>query len=313
MRDRVSGALLGVFVGDALGARWEGSGPVPARSAADRVERSLLEAPLGYTDDTQLTIALAEHLIDQPDADPQGFADLALDHIELWRGYGGGMRRVVEHWRLRVPVDEAAVAVFPEGSFGNGAAMRVAPVGVLWHHDPERVDEVARRQARATHVHPVGQDGAAVEAAAVAAALREHRFGAQELEAVATVARTDELRDGLAAARGWIDRWRDEEVVLADVAHALGNDVTAGRSVPAALWAAAVADEVTEAIDLALGIGGDADTIAAMAGAVRGAADGRGAIPRDWQAALEDGRRGRTYVVDLARRLADAHDTLRAG
>ena len=308
LRSRAEGCLLGVFLGDALGAPWEGSRTLPGRSGDERLTTSLTEAPLTYTDDTQLTIALAEHLLQTPGADPQGFADLALDHIEPWRGYGGGMLEIVEHWRLRVPVEEAAVAAFEEGSYGNGAAMRVAPVAVLWHHDLDEVADVARRQARATHVHPLGEDGAVVQATAVALALRDGTFDAGHIERAAEAARTQELGERTREAARLLDRWSDDtELRLADVADALGVSVVAQRSVPAALWAAAVAGDLTEAVSLALGLGGDADTIAAMAGAIRGAADGRGAIPREWQAALVDDHRGRTYVVDLARRLADRH------
>lgn len=310
-RTHATGALLGTFVGDALGAAWEGSEPIEGRDGGERALRSLEDAPLRYTDDTQLTIALGEHLLEHPRAEPQALAERMLEHVEPWRGYGRGMIKLVEHWRLRVPVDQAATAVFEDGSYGNGASMRAAPVGVLWRHDLSEVDDVARRQARTTHLHRVGQDGAAVQAAAVALAADRGRFGITELCELADVAQTPEVAEGLKAAGDWVDRWNGaERPGCAEVADALGNDVVAHRSVPTALWVAAVSETIEDGVPLALGLGGDADTIAAMAGAVLGGAGGRSTIPSAWQAALEDGRRGRTHLVDLARRLDDAHDQL---
>ena len=71
---------------------------------------------------------------------------------------------------------EPARTVYPGGSLGNGAAMRVAPVGLLFHRDLDKVAEHAERSARPAHTHPVGVDGARVLALAVALAVRQDRF-----------------------------------------------------------------------------------------------------------------------------------------
>lgn len=308
VRDRedvAAGALLGTFAGDALGARWEGSLPADGRSVGDRIERSLARGQLVYTDDTQLALALAEHLCDDPGVDPAGLARVFLAHHEPWRGYGGGMIRLLDVWRSGTPVEDAATAVFPEGSFGNGAAMRVAPVGVLWSHDPERLDEVARRQAATTHAHRLGQAAAALQARAVGVAGSRGRFGPDEMTDLARVVTEPELRDPLEAAVDLARRWADAPgTTLGEVAARAGNEVVGHRSVPAALWAAAVGDRFEDVVGLALGLGGDADTLAAMAGAVAGAAGTQRAIPSAWVDRFEDGERGRTYATRLAGRLA---------
>lgn len=300
----MAGALLGTFAGDALGAPFEGAPPVPGRDAAGRMGPG--GGTLTYTDDTQLAIALATHLCDDPWVDPDGLARTFLEHYEAGRGYGAGMHGLVELWRSGMPVAEAATAIFADGSFGNGAAMRVAPVGVLWAHDGDALAEVAARQARVTHVHPLGVDGAVAQARAVGLAATSGSFGPEQIEAVADAAHEDELRERLQRAVDLIDRWdRDPGIGLADVADRLGNHVVAHRSVPAALWAAAVAADVPDGVALALGLGGDADTIAAMTGAVLGAAGTRHAVPGEWLERFEDGTRGRRHVLELAGRLAD--------
>lgn len=299
------GALLGTFAGDALGAGWEGAPAVDGRDDSGRLETVLDRGTLSYTDDTQLALALAVHLCDHPQVAPDVLARTFLDHYQPSRGYGPGMHALIGRWRTGTPIDEAATSTFAEGSFGNGAAMRVAPVGVLWAHDPSRLEAAARRQARVTHVHPLGVDAAVVQARAVGLAAVRGRFGAGELVELSQAAASAEIGGALDSAVALTERWPDDpELSLAEVAARLGNAVVGHRSVPAALWAAAVAEDLTGGIRLTLGIGGDTDTISAMTAAVLGAAATRTAIPAEWVARLEDGPRGRTYALDLARRLA---------
>ncbi len=308
-RDRVAGALLGTFAGDAVGAPWEGAGAVAGRTAAERIGWLPSSTTLTYTDDTQMALALASHLLDHPDVEPDALAATFLAHHEEHRGYGAGMRTVVAQWRDGVELGAAATSAFADGSHGNGAAMRVAPVGVRHPDDAARREDAARRQAMVTHVHPVGIDAAVVQADAVALAARSGGFGATDVAALAERARTRQFGDAVTLAAVWVGRWHDDEsLVLADVADALGTQVLAERSVPTALWCAAVADDLPSAVELALGLGGDADTIAAMAGAVHGAAGGLHAVPHDWLLRLEDGPRGLTWALDLAGRLAYATD-----
>lgn len=301
----IAGALLGTFAGDALGREWEGAPAVSAAKGRDRLRRSLRSDQLVYTDDTQLALALAEHLCAHPQVKPALLAETFVEHYESWRGYGAGMHGLVEEWRRGASVDEAATAIFPDGSFGNGAAMRVAPVGALWADEPATLDEVARRQAGVTHAHRLGLDAAAVQAQAVGLAARHGDFGRAELTELGAVAREPELRERLQEAEELAAAWAsDGPPGLPRVAEQLGHDVTGPGSVPAACWIAAVGDDLEEAMALALGLGGDADTIAAMAGAVLGAAATRVGIPESWSARFENGPGGRDYALDLVSRLA---------
>lgn len=302
--DRVAGSLLGVFTGDALGRPWEGWRPAKGRSGADRVAWLGRSEVLRYTDDTQLTIALALALLDDPTVDQDGFVRRILEVYEDGRGYGRGMRTLVARWREGADPSASVTSVFPDGSYGNGAAMRTAPVALRWPDDPERRADAAWRQSMVTHAHPVGIDGALVMTEAVALAATRGRFGAAEVMEAAEAARTAQVREPCLAAAEWVDRWTESEVVLADVAGALGNGVAADTSVPAALWAAAAGERTVEVMSLALGVGGDADTIAAMAGAIHGAGAGRDAIPHDWVVRFEDGEWGVTRLLEIAEQLA---------
>lgn len=297
--DQARGALLGTFVGDALGMPFEGAPP-----GAIPVELEMIEARLGrgtYTDDTEMMIVLAESLLADGSVQQQPLARRFLERHDPRRGYGAGTLNVFAQWRDGIPVDGAARAVFGgRGSIGNGAAMRIAPVGVRFADDPGWVVEQARRSAMVTHAHPLGIDGAVAQAAAVAAAMR----GEDVVAAARNAVQTDDMRRQLDAVTELLSAPPADP---ARVAEALGNGSTAPESVPGAIYAACHVDDVRVAVSFAVRCGGDTDTIGAMAGAVAGARHGWTTIPSSWIEALEDADYGRSHVEGLAARLvADA-------
>jgi poly(ADP-ribose) glycohydrolase ARH3 len=306
----ITGSLLGLFCGDALGMPYETQ---PPEAIPERLEME--EARLGrgtYTDDTQMAIAVCESLLRSDGVDEDDLATAIADAFDPDRGYGPGTTTVVRLWGEGVPHAEAALRLFGgEGSSGNGAAMRVAPVGLRFFRDPERCAAEARRQALLTHAHPLGVDGAAAQAAAVAAAVR----GEDHLAAARAAVTTADLRGRLDAAAELAGRGGPEgsgrarppqrwpPAAPAEAAAILGATVAAHESVPAALLAA-TAPDFEAALTFAVRCGGDTDTVAAMAGAVAGARFGVEAIPARWLDALEDGEKGRSYVERLAAQLA---------
>lgn len=297
-RTRVSsarGAMLGTFVGDALGMPWEGT---PAAAVPERIE--MADARLGpgtYTDDTEMTINLAESLLVRGMVEQGHLALRFLHGHDRRRGYGAGTLEVFTLWQSGCSVEEAAARLFEgEGSMGNGAAMRVAALAVFMPFSEDLLEE-AGRSARVTHRHRLGMDGARVQCAAIAAAVR----GDDPLVAAIEGARTSIMRDRLEGARPLLG----ERPSPAEAAFLLGNTQLAQESVPLAIYAAIAHDSFEEAVTFAVRCGGDTDTIAAMAGAIAGARFGAEAIPQRWLDELEDGPRGRSYVEDLARQLVE--------
>jgi poly(ADP-ribose) glycohydrolase ARH3 len=185
---------------------------------------------------------------------------------------------------------------FPGGSFGNGAAMRVAPVGLFFCDDLDRVMEEARLSALPTHTHPLGVEGAQLLAVAVALAalpgpLDRKGFYRELLRR----ARSEEFRWAVGTAA----RLRRGDTVAV-----LGNSLAAHRSVVTAVACfTASPDSYEGAVTRAIGLGDDTDTLAAMAGALSGAHLGVGAIPPHLLDALEEGPKGRAYIGRLAGRL----------
>lgn len=292
--DRSRGALLGTALGDAVGAPFEGRPTVARRQVVDWLESS---APLTWTDDTAMAMGLARSLVanrGRIDAQHLGDTFAATYRQEPWRGYGSGPPEIFAAAADGTPYVRAAAALFGgNGSFGNGAAMRAAPAGVAGRGDPSLVVRTARDQAEVTHSHPFAQDGAVVIALAVALAVaRPEDDPREQLTTIGEHLVTSEMRDALrnALALG------DEEDPTS-VAERLGNGVAAIEAVPAAVAAfLAAPDDPAVVVTRAVTMGGDTDTIAAMAGAMSGARVGAAALP----AALSDRLEARQELCGLA-------------
>ncbi|ROO63273.1 poly(ADP-ribose) glycohydrolase ARH3 [Micromonospora sp. Llam0] len=290
---RVRGAILLSACADGLGAPFEGVTAVD-EAAVDH----LLETPpqLRWTDDTALTLALAEHLVRRGgDVDQD---QLAAAFAAEWSarpdlGYGAGVAeqfgRIVagESW-----VATSRGAFGGAGSYGNGAAMRVAPVGLLPGLPLAEVARRARRTAEITHAHPLAQDGAVAQAVAVAVAARSRQDTPIDADlliaAVAAQLQTPQFRAALSIVRALARR----RATPAEIAEAVGNGVAAVESVPAALAVfLAGPQRPHDVVRSAIRVGGDTDTIAAMAAAVCGARCGEQGLPVLWGLRVADTRR----------------------
>src|SRR3990170_2884971 len=134
LQDKFKGAILGCIIGDAFGAGFEGMSPDMARSHLHILSEKF---PRKYTDDTDMTLALAESILESGKVDPEDIANKFSLHCDLTRGYAIGTIKAVLALRAGAAWHQVARVVFEKGSFGNGAAMRVSPVGLFYHHDME--------------------------------------------------------------------------------------------------------------------------------------------------------------------------------
>jgi poly(ADP-ribose) glycohydrolase ARH3 len=239
-----------------------------------------------------MTIGVAECLLSCGTIDADELARRFRDNYEPWRGYGPGARKMLDAMAAGEDWRTMAGGMFPGGSLGNGAAMRAAPVGLLFHNDLDRVCDEARRSALLTHAHPIGIDGAVLMAAAVALVVVADVFDQRAFfEELRKRAFTEEFQ--------W--QMRTAARLGADDSLTFGNSLEAHRSVTTALACFAFApDSYQDAVSRAIAMGNDTDTLAAMAGALSGAYLGAGAVPAALPAKVEDGPRGRSYVAGLA-------------
>ncbi|HZM82489.1 MAG TPA: ADP-ribosylglycohydrolase family protein [Candidatus Limnocylindrales bacterium] len=284
-RARAQIALRGLALGDAFGETW-------FFKPAEFVEQALAQrwvpaGPWFWTDDTAMALSLVQVLHHYGRVDQQTLADrfAAAYAADPHRNYGASMHEVLSRIRVGEPWAPVVAGQFGGvGSWGNGAAMRVAPLGVWFAGDLDTVVGEAIRSAAVTHAHPQAAAGAV--AVAVAAALAVQGIaGHALLEAVAQRTPDGAVRQGLdRAARLGL---RASPYAAAAVL-GCGQQISAMDTVPFALWCAARhLDDLVEALWTAVAPGGDIDTICAMVGGVVSAASGLDTVPAQWWAECE--------------------------
>ena len=258
-----------------------------------------------YTDDTAMSLGIAESILKKGCLDEQDLGETFRQNFkrEPWRGYASGPPTVFSMVEERgITYAEAAQRLFGgSGSFGNGSAMRVVPVGLVFHDAPD-LYETARASAVVTHAHPLGIDGAAVQAKAVALAVQRDPNDAFPSDAfvqdILGFARTSEMRDKIREVGGLISSRAHPSVA----AQRLGRSVAVHESQPFALYSFLRHPKAFEdCLWCAILNGGDRDTLGAMACAISGASLGINAIPQSWIDKLEN----RSYIEQLALQLTE--------
>jgi poly(ADP-ribose) glycohydrolase ARH3 len=296
--DRYEGCLLGLAVGDALGGLFEAQTADAIRARFPSVEQLIAypQDELWYTDDTQMAIGVCEALVERGEVVEESLCRAFVANYVPNRGYGRGARAVLDAMEDGRDYRAVAEEHFPGGSYGNGAAMRVAPVGLLFRDDPRRLWEQARLSALPTHRHPLGIEGAQLLAQAVARCSNAESFDRSAFfsELLASCV-SPEYREKLEAA---------SRAESSDDLARLGNRIEALHSVPTAIASFALTPEsFEETVANVILLGGDTDTLAAMAGALSGAFLGAGRLPGRLVGLLESSPKGRDYVRALAGRL----------
>lgn len=274
-------ALEGLSVGDAFGERLFGFGELIAEHRAP-------PAPWPYTDDTQMALSIVSNLRQYGSINQDALAQSFARRYEAGRGYGMAMHGLLQRIGAGEPWNDLAGALFGgQGSFGNGAAMRIAPLGAFFAEDIPLAGEQAQRAAVVTHAHPEAAAGAA--AVAIAAALAWQMQPAPSpstfIERVLVYLPASAVRDGLQRA---IQLGPGATVPQAVAKLGNGSQVSAQDTVPFAIWCAAQAlNDYTQALWLTASGGGDIDTTCAMVGGIVATHTGTARIPPDWLAARE--------------------------
>ena len=298
LQQRFRGCLIGLAIGDALGGRFEAQSSDHIRRRFPSAEHLIdyVTDDIWYTDDTQMAIGVSESLAEHGEIVEERLCQAFVDNYTPSRGYGLGARKVLEAMGSGGDYKEVAAGHFPGGSYGNGAAMRVAPIGIFFRDEPERVIEQSRLSAIPTHVHPLGIEGAQLIAIAVAEASKADTFDRGPFFSnLLSHCNCPEFRSKLEIASTITD---------ADDLLQLGNGIEAVESVATAIACFALTpNSYVQTITNAIFLGGDTDTIAAMAGAISGAMLGIDAIPSTLFDHLEKTPKGRAYIVELADRL----------
>lgn len=300
------GAMLGSALGDAVG---ELAFYRPSRDSLLQEIDELEE--LRYTDDTAMALGLAESLVANGRIVEQHLGNTFARNFdrEPWRGYALGPPTIFAAARREgISYQEAAKRLFGGvGSYGNGAAMRVAPVGLFFCTSDDLYDH-ARRSAQVTHSHPVGVDGAAVQALAVAQAVTrnptEDFRWESFVERLVAFSRTREIRNKMEQVRQLVAAGSGS----AQAALEIGRSVAVQESMPFAVYAFVRHPSSYEGCLLCAVLnGGDRDTLGAMAGAISGAYLGAEAIPERWAGKLENADLLTKIALQLKEKYRDAN------
>lgn len=229
--------MLGAITGDIIGSRYE------FNNYRAKDFQPLFHPRASITDDTVCTVALADALLRR--ADPT----LALREwcLNYWHIGGWGMR--FEDW-----IESGSTV--PYNSFGNGAAMRVSSAGLLATSRQEALD-LAQKITEITHNHPEGIKGGQSTAMAI--------WLARQGEAPSDICKEIQREFGYNMERS-----------VDDIRPTYKYDETSQNTVPEALICALEANDFEDAMRNAISIGGDSDTIAAIAG---GVAEARFGLP----------------------------------
>ena len=277
---KFAGCLIGTAVGDSLGARREGSPEFV--EVADLAPR--------YTENTAMTMAVADSLAECRDFHYWHMAERLLKKYEQepWRRYGHTITRVFRLMRNgKLGFGMVDRDLYAEGSYGNGAAMRVAPVGLMYHDDPRTLRDIAYHCAGITHSHALGLEGAALQACAVALAAHSDPGKISITDFLGTLrmfTKPGPYQEKLKTIIGFLENGATREDVVAK----LGNGSSCLESVPTSIYAFLSHRNFKSAVIYAVSLGGDADTIGAMTGAIAGACYGIEGIPSQWRETVEN-------------------------
>lgn len=270
------GCILGLSLGDSMGAPFEGRGP-------GEKPLSLLPKRLRYTDDTEMALGAAGSLAERGEFNADDMAKRFAANFNPLRGYGPGAAAVLGMIKMGMHWSSANRKVFSEGSFGNGAAMRAAPIGLFFHRDFGLLKEATMGASAITHDHPLAKEGALWITASVADIVNE-KSSDDIIRTLDKITASDEYRAKLDALKTLLS----DDPGIDEVISALGTGIEAANSVPCALYAfLRFGDDYLKTIRYCLTLGGDTDTIGAMAGALSGASVGIDGLPDEFLKRLE--------------------------
>ena len=330
MQQRAEGILLCGMVGDALGAPVEGWPAKLIEKAIGKVERYFKGQHMGlnksryamYTDDTNSTLALAVSLIRMNgEVNPK---DCGKAYVEFWRhqpkrGYPGSAQQVLLALENGADPSTTGTMVFPDGSYANGGAMKIAPIGIVFHNVEDSVlREKVKLAILATHVHPEAIDGAFLIAKSISYLLHVSKaedFNPSEyLEMLKSSCETDAMRKRISLLQShygkgtfgaiYLGLEGENNNVRMESYGQMDFQIRSVVAVGCSIWAFLNSwKEPLNCVVNAISLGGDTDTIASMTAHLVGALYGSDWIPDYLLTPLENGDFGRDYCIRISKEL----------
>jgi ADP-ribosylglycohydrolase len=304
--EKARGMLLGLAIGDALGAPTEflSLDRIKERYGPQGIED--LPNPARYTDDTQMALAITEALVQAGDQDLETIMDAVKHHFIQWahspennRAPGRTCLQGIARMEKGMHWTQSGIA----RSKGCGSAMRAAPIGYFYQHDPTKLRHVAHATGICTHGHPTA-DAACIGAAYLVKLALDRtppRDMIPKLLAF-TTGISSEFDEAVHKVPPCLD-WEDEEQALDH----LGQGWIGEEAVALALFCfLRHPDDYKKTVLRGANTNGDSDSIACIAGSISGAWLGVKAISEDWAQRIEKAG----ALNSLAERLERKQDEL---
>ena len=293
--EKYSGCFAGLAIGDALGAPYEGG----------YVER-LLWKVIGktksgeyrYTDDTQMSIDLANSFIVNNKIDQDHLASTFAENYRWSRGYGPSTAELLKTIKKGAKWQDANRAKFSDGSYGNGAAMRAPIVAMCYSDNQDELKENVNRSSEITHAHPLAIEGAQLIAFLVYAALHDWKNEAIMCELPALCS-AQVYKQKIAICLELVQS--NGYTKSKNLKATLGNAITASESTVTAIYYSLTYrnDTLNNMLSQIHQLGGDTDTIGAMAGSIWGAFNGIELINAYTIQKIENS----SYIIELAKQI----------
>jgi len=293
--NKYSGCFLGLAIGDAYGAPYEGG---PIERLLWKVIGKTKDGKIRYTDDTQMSIDLAISFIQNNGINQEHLATTFAENYRWSRGYGPSAAWLLKKIKNGANWQDANRAKFKDGSFGNGAAMRAPILAMLFPEDNEKLNENIVKCSEITHAHPLAIEGAKLIAFTTYAAL--HDWNTETIiEALPIWCKSNEYQTKVAFC---IESIQAFDAVQNQVLKSkLGNGIAASQSCVTAIYFALKFrnNNYNSMLAQVYNLGGDSDTIGAMAGAIWGAFNGCNEIDKSKIQSIENS----AIIIELSERL----------
>ena len=295
LEDKFIGSFVGLSLGDALGAPYEGG----------FLERALWKifsrTPTGkirWTDDTQMSIDIAETLIEKKKIDEHFLSQKFASSYKWTRGYGPAAAKVLKSIKKGTKWEIASRQIYREGSLGNGGAMR-SPIVALMNFDNEKslVREI-NKATKITHGHPLAIEGAILIGLAISLSLKSANAIAINRK-ILEFSKDNIFREKSQKSLNWLEN--DTKTTPKEVSKILGNGIRASDSCITSIYLGLRFSSCSflEMIKFIRKCGGDVDTLCSMSGSIWGATNGFSSIPKDLFNELEDGKKIQSLANDL--------------
>jgi len=295
MLNKYCGCFQGLAIGDAYGAPFEGG--LLERLLWKMIGKTK-EGKKRYTDDTQMSIDIANSFIKNADIDQEDLAFTFAKSYHFSRGYGPSTAYLLKKIKNGARWQDVNRVRFKEGSFGNGAAMRAPILAMCFSKDKDALEKAVVKSSEITHTHPMAIEGAKLVAFVTYAALNDWSSEAI-LDALVSWCDSDEYKSKLEfCVQSLKTKDRLSPKILRN---RLGNGIAASESSVTAIYFAILYREQSHSSMLTYiySLGGDTDTIGAMAGGIWGAFNGSDALDKSRIKSIEDSEN----IIELSKQL----------